>query len=257
MVTLCELQEGFRRALLSGDDAAIAPLVAGNSTQARERIAIYRNNVFVSLTRALEDTFPVVCRLVDERFFAYAAYRFISAHPPTRACLAEYGAEFPGFLADFEPSRELTYLPDVARLEWLMSMAAHAADAAPLPPSALAGIAPAETPQLVLRLHGSAHLISSPWRIDSIWLANRAGSNAEIDLLRGPVYLEVSRPGSEVVLRTLDAAAYAFRQTLRQGLPLELATDAALATNEGFDLAAGLRDLFLDQLVVGLEVSRR
>ena len=256
MLTLRELQQGFRRALLSGDDTAITPLVGGDPAQAGGRITIHRNNVFVSLTKALEDTFPVVCRLVDGRFFAYAADEFIRAHPPARVCLAEYGAEFPGFLADFEPCRTLPYLPDVARLEWLMSMAAYADDATPLSPSALAGIAPDETPRLVLRLHDSVHLMNSRWPIDAIWCANRAGSSDEIDLLPG-VRLEVRRRGSEIVLRTLDAAVYAFRQTLRQGLPLELATDAALATDESFDLAAGLRELFVDHLVIGLEFSRR
>jgi hypothetical protein len=257
MLTLRELQQGFGRALLSGDDTAVAPLIEVDSGQARERIAIHRNNVYVSLTKALKDTFPVVCRLVDGRFFAYAAHEFIRAHPPSRACLAEYGAEFPGFLAGFVPCRKLSYLPDVARLEWLMGMAARAAEAAPLAPSALAGIAPAEAPRLVLRLHDSVHLMSSRWPIDAIWRANRAGSNDDIDLLRGPAYLEVRRQGSEVALRRLDAATYAFRQTLCLRLPLELATDVALANDEGFDLTAGLRDIFVDRLVVGLEAGRR
>ena len=115
MLTVRGLQQGFRRALLDGDDAAITSLIDGDSAQARGRIAIHRNNVLASLTRALADTFPVTCRLVDDRFFAYAADEFIRARPPTRACLADYGAEFPGFLGDFGACRTLAWLPDVAR----------------------------------------------------------------------------------------------------------------------------------------------
>ena len=44
---------------------------------------------------------PVVCRLVDRRFFAYAADPYIRAHPPAGPCLFEYGATFPDFLAAF------------------------------------------------------------------------------------------------------------------------------------------------------------
>jgi hypothetical protein len=41
--------------------------------------------------RVLEDTFPVVCRLVDKRFFAYAAHEYLREHPPHSRCLV--GAE--------------------------------------------------------------------------------------------------------------------------------------------------------------------
>ena len=46
------------------------------------RLQVYRNNTFSSLTAALKDSFPVVCQLVDERFFGYAAQEYIRDHPP-------------------------------------------------------------------------------------------------------------------------------------------------------------------------------
>src|SRR5258708_7527421 len=116
MLALGEVQAAFRRALLDGDDGALAALVAADGIAAAKRLAVYRNNVQISLTDALRDTFPAVCRLVDERFFAYAAHAFLTGHPPQRACLAEYGAGFADFLAAFPPCRALVYLPDVPRL---------------------------------------------------------------------------------------------------------------------------------------------
>ena len=257
MPALRELQAAFRRALLDGDDGAIAAFIAEDGMAAAERLAVYRNNVQWSLTDVLRDTFPVVCRLVDERFFAYAAHEFIRAHPPVRACLVEYGVRFADFLAGFPPCRELAYLPDVARLEWLMHAAAHAADAEPLAPSALAGVAARDTPRLVLRLHPSFGFLASLWPIERIWHTNRPGAESDeiVDLASGGAHLEVSRRGSDVVLRALDAAVFVFRDTLAAGASLETATKAALAADAEFDLGRAIADLFGDGAVIAFTLA--
>ncbi|HKW52962.1 MAG TPA: DNA-binding domain-containing protein, partial [Stellaceae bacterium] len=212
MPALHEVQAAVRRALIDDDDGAIDALIAADGMSAAHRVAVHRNNLRISLTDVLRDTFPAVCRLVDERFFAYAAHEFLTAAPPRRACLAEYGAGFADFLAVFPPCRTLAYLPDVARLEWLMNVAAHAADATPLVPSALAGVAAADTPRLVFRLAPSLAFLASPWPVDRIWRLNRPGADGDaIDLDEGGVRLEIDRRGSDVVLRALDAAPFALR----------------------------------------------
>src|SRR5438445_13075963 len=121
MPTLRELQHGVRDALL-GDDACVVAALdgAGDALAPAARVAVYRHHVLTSLTAALEATFPVVVRLVDVRFFRYAADRYVRAHPPGGPCLFEYGASVPEFLAAFPPCRHLVYLADVARLEWAM-----------------------------------------------------------------------------------------------------------------------------------------
>ena len=112
----------------------------------------------------LRETFPAVCRLVDERFFAYAAHEFICRHPPECAVLAEYGGRFPDFLAGFAPCRELVYLADVARLEWLMNVAADAAHADPIAAMTLGDVAAEDAPRLTLQLHPSSALSRHPGR---------------------------------------------------------------------------------------------
>src|SRR5713101_5908735 len=115
MPALSEIQAAFGRALLGGDEQPAAAMVSGDGLTPAARLEIYRHHVFTTLTAALQATFPVVCRLVHERFFGYAADQYIRAHPPTEPCLFEYGSSFPAFLAGFEPCRHLQYLPDVAR----------------------------------------------------------------------------------------------------------------------------------------------
>src|SRR6267378_1782760 len=192
MLALSELQTAFRRALLEEDAPASRALSleisAGDLTVA-ERLAVYRNNVFASLTDALKETFPVICRLVDDRFFSYAAHEFIASHPPQRPALMEYGGAFPDFLGQFPPCGELVYLADVARFEWLMNLAAYAADAEPAAPECLAGIAPNDAARLSFRLHPSYSYLASRWPIARIWRANRSDSSSEttIDLASGGV----------------------------------------------------------------------
>jgi hypothetical protein len=257
MQTLRDLQRGFRRALLERDEAALDQLILEDGLPTAERLAVYRNNVVSSLTTALKDVFPAVCRLVDERFFDYAAHAFLTARPPERPCLAEYGAGFADFLAGFPPCRELVYLPDVARLEWLIHAAAHAADAVPATPTALHGFAPGDTPRLTFRFQPSLALIASPWPIDRIWGANKPDGVAEeaIDIDAGGATLEVRRRDSEIAVRALPAANFAFRRVLHGGGQLEAAAEAAFAEDGDFDLARALVELFSDGLVLGVVLA--
>ena len=145
--------------------------------EAAARFAVYRNNVAHSLTRALARRYPVVERLVGPEFFTAMARLFLRDHPPRDPRLFLWGESFPAFLQGFRPLRDLPYLPDVARLEWMRGLAYHAADADLLPPEALATAAAA--PQgFTLRLHPSVQLLRSRYAIASIWQANQPGATA-------------------------------------------------------------------------------
>ena len=259
MLALRDLQTAFRRTLLekSGDwSSALNAEIADGELAASERIAVYRNNVFASLTDALKETFPAVCRLVDERFFSFAAHEFIASHPPRRPSLVDYGAEFPDFLADFPPCRELIYLGDVARFEWLMNVAAHASDAEPASPQSLAGIAPEDAARLSFAIHPSYGYLASPWPLDRIWRAQKTGACGEpvIDLASGDVRLEVSRQGGDVVFRALDNASFAFRQALAAGSSFGDALGRALAIQPDFAVGDALAAVFAEGAVIAVSL---
>lgn len=256
MLALRDLQTAFRHALLEEDCASgtLDAEIAAGGLGAGERLAVYRNNVFASLTDALKETFPVVCRLVDERFFSYAAHEFIATHPPQRPALMEYGSALPDFLSEFPPCRELVYLADVAHFEWLMNLAAHAPDAEP---AANACIVAIDAARLSLRLHPSYSYLASRWPIAHIWRANRADSSGEatIDLASGGVCLEVSRQGGDVVFRTLDEAPFAFRQALAAGWLLGEALERALAIDSNFPVGEALTALFAEGAIISVTLS--
>jgi hypothetical protein len=261
MLTLRELQSEVRDALLadgSGEPAgALGAEILSDGLGPAARLAIYRHHVLTTLTSTLEGTYPVVARLVGAGFFAYAADAFVRRHPPEGPCLFEYGAGFAEFLASFPPSRDLVYLPDVARLEWAMNAALHADDG---PSADLDGLReiPGETvASATLRFDPSVTWLSSRWPVDRIWRANQPDADPEttVDLETGSVCLEVRRLGDDAVWRTLPAAEHAFRAALAAAQTLERAAHAALALDADFDLAGALRALLGEGLVIGFEVS--
>ena len=250
--TLRELQAAIRDAMLGNSGTPAAAYIAGDGLDPEARLQIYRHHVSNTITAALETTFPVVCRLVDRRFFAYAADNYLRRHPPIGPCLVEYGATFPEFLAGFPPCRGHAYLPDVARLEWAMNRAIHADDHEPLEAARLAAIPPDAVPRLSFRLHPSVSFVDSPWPIDRIWQANqddRDGGGVG-DLAGGGVHLEVRRVGGEATMRVVSKPRFAFRQALHEGLPLDEAASAALSLDPSVDLTHEIHLLLEEGLLI-------
>lgn len=253
---LPELQAAFREAILEATvPEALAALVEPGGIAPERRLAIYRNNSFVTLAAALKATYPAVCRLVHERFFDYAADAFIRAHPPRSPCLAAYGAAFADFLAGFPPARRLAYLPDLARLEWAVNEAWHAPDAPPLDPAAIAALPPTRYPDLRFRLHPTCRLLESVWPVEEIWRANRdeaaAAAAGSIDLEAGGCRLLLHRREEDVLMRRLDPPGFAFLLALRDGTTLADAYEAAAAVG-AFDPTAALRDHLAGGIFAGL-----
>jgi hypothetical protein len=256
MPTLPELQSALRTALLGGDDETARQAVHADGLTPGARLAIYRHHVTDSLTRVLADTFPVVCRLVDARFFAYAADRYLRAEPPRTPCLFEYGATFPDFLATFGPCRHLAYLPDVARLEWAINVACHADDAPPLDPAALAAVPETGAARLRFRMHPSVVYLGTSWPVDRIWAAHREASPDELRVATEQVCLEVRRTvADEVVVGRLAPADFRFRRALAASCCLAEAVAAAVVVDPAFDLTVALTRLLADTIVVGFGIE--
>jgi hypothetical protein len=255
---LLELQADFAAAILDQDADAVASLIAPAGLSAAARIQVYRHHVFSSLTDALESTYPVVCRLVDRRFFGFGADRYVRSHPLEGPCLFEYGATFPEFLATFPPCAGHPYLADVARLEWAMNLALHAEDAAPIAAAMLGQVPPGDVGRLTFRLDPSASWLASPWPIDRIWRANQpeADPQARVDLGAGGVLLEIRRWDDVATFRQLERAEFAFRSALGAGASLATAADTALRAEPRFDLTAAIRALIEEELLIAFTPSR-
>jgi hypothetical protein len=249
MPDLDRVQRLMCSAIRGGHESELPAMIEEGGVQPEARLQIYRNHVNLTLTEALKATFPVVCRLVDERFFRHAAHEYIGESLPSRPCLAEYGGSFPDFLATFPACRELVYLADVARLEWAINWALHAEPADAVDRSALCSSDP------VLTLHPSLQLVQSQWPIERIWRANQPdGDDSEIiNLDDGVARLLVFRRDDRVVITGIEKSAYAFLDGIAHGAQLEEAIRRARRISLSFNSAATLDFLFAEGLIVGVQ----
>ncbi len=150
--------------------------------EAVERLKIYRNNVILSLRDAVGDTFPVVKRLIGDDCFNAAAVSFVRQNPPEHPSLLFYGETFIEFIATYPACVELTFLSDVALLEWNYIRAFHAENVTLLENSTLDNIAPESLGNVVFSLHPSVNFMQSQWPVDDIWEENLKEEVATIEL---------------------------------------------------------------------------
>ena len=233
-------QADFVAALLDPDLPVPEGVVGPGGKNAQKRFAIYRNNVAVGLVDALADIFPAVQRLVGTEFFRTMARLYLTREPPASAVLSEYGSGFAAFLDGLEPLSRFPYLSDVARLERAWLDAYHAADASPLSPEALGAIPPEHLGDVTFTAHPATHILRSRFAAVSIFSASR--QDQPLDGIRplDPEDALITRPGFEVVIRSLPPGAADFFEALIDGDTLAGAATLALEHYPGFDLPSAI-----------------
>jgi hypothetical protein len=252
MHDLAALQSEVTAALIAGRLADVATVFTANGKDAARRLNIYRNNSFISLTNALKANFPVTVRMVDERFFAYAANAFIAEHPPREARLSVYDARFPRFLAQFPASRSYPIVAEMAAFEWAIVRAMTAAENDPAPVALLQRLNALErSPGLVLQ--PTLYFALSHWPVVEIWTAHRREEHDSIPAFgRRATRVAVYRIGDHLRFLELGAARFAFWHELARGASLERAVARALLRDPLFDLVDELVLLFRSGLVTGV-----
>jgi len=253
--SLSDVQAEFAVAL--ADPVGVPGDIAGpDGGPAPRRFAVYRNNLIVGLVEVVAGVFPVVKRIVGDDFFQAMARDYVRAEPPRSPVLAEYGAGFPAFVADFKPATSLPYLPDVARIEWAWREAYHAAEADFLGPADFAGITESDLAALTLSLHPSVRVVRSAYPALTIWRMNASeGPIVPIDLGAGGEDTLVVRPEAVVDVRKSPAGGATFIENLASGASLAEAAERAIEAVEGFDLPANIAGLIDSGAVVGYSIG--
>lgn len=249
-------QDAFVRALLDTELPPPNELEIPGGFAPERRFAVYRNNVCVGLVDALAERFPICVQLVGDEFFRAMAQCYVRAFPPRSPMLFEYGDEFATFVSEFEPARELPYLPDVARLEYAVGAAYHAADAAPLPLDLIRALPLDRLEGATAALHPSTHVIASKHPIVSIWRWHNSDEKMRpLELGRGEEALVV-RPDLAISVSTLPSGGSAFVDALRSGGTFGKAVNAATGVAADFNLIDCLRELLLTGAFVAVSVAR-
>ncbi|TQK10428.1 DUF692 family multinuclear iron-containing protein [Herbaspirillum sp. SJZ107] len=235
-----ELQQAFGAALFDARlDGALASRLKGGG----RGLGIYRGNLHAGWRRALAASHPVLRQLVGAEFFDALALVYGRAQPSSDPDLNRFGAGLAAFLEGFAPAATYPWLPDMARLEWLVHDSFYAPDAPPLPhPAAtLAGLDPDAFEACRAQLHPSLRLYRSAWATPALWQAHQPEGPAFPGELERPGHALVWRPRFQVEVWDGGAAEMAALGRLAAGGSFGAALDAAFELDENFDVAAHLK----------------
>jgi len=231
-------QQSIAQALLSPGVPAPAGLSDPVGRSAGKRFDVYRNNVAVSLTEALETAFPVLAKLLGQENFRSMTGVYLRKHRPRSPLMMFYGEDMPGFLEAFEPTSSLGYLLDVARLELALRRSYHAADADPIKPERLQALPPERLMAATITLAPSMRILRSSWPVHAIWTFNVRPGSPKPEMAAEDVV--IVRPDYDPFPVLLPAGAAAFLSSLAYGQSFASALDTATTEEPDFDLSAVL-----------------
>jgi hypothetical protein len=238
MLALRDLQAAFAAHLSGEDRPDLAHIVVGDSIGAAARLRIHRHHVTESLATALAATYSTVQAIVGEAFFRAMAGAYVAKDLPRQPVLAEYGGDFPAFVADYGPAASLPYLADMARLDWALNLAFHTTNTGRLAAADLTGVPAERLLGLRLALAAGSALIQSPYPIDRIWHASQPGAvTGSVSLAEGPAAVIVLRRAEDAAFASLNSGEAAFVRALESGATLEGGAELAFLVEPDFDLS--------------------
>lgn len=257
MPTLRDLQIAFAGHICGQDQPALEAVVVGDTIGAAARLRVHRHHVVESLVAALAATFPTVRAVVGEAFFRTMTRAFIACDLPRQPVLAEYGASFASFVADYEAAASLPYLADLSRLDWALNVAFHTSPGACLAAADLALLPAEEMVDLSLELAAGAAIIQSTYPIDRIWRISQPGaSNETVDLGDGRSCLLVLRRADDATFVRLDPAEAALLSAVTSGRTLEDGARVGFQIDGAFNLSTAFARLLALQAFAALQHDR-
>ena len=207
-------QKSFVNAVMSPEEGRVISGLSG-SISAAVATAIYRNNILEGFNESLKNIYGAIFVLIGEDCFREIAYSYGRSIPSLSGDRNAYGAHMPVFLAHHPLTREIVYLPDMARLEWASHEAYSAAEYF-----------------IGHGLHASLRLVESSYPLMALWQLCQhpdAEGTLDLDALGGDSVLVV-RPQEDVLMRSLSSGEAAWYRALQEGhSPNQAATAARIA----------------------------
>lgn len=258
-MSLAELQQRFRDALVTGDAEHVAQALVGGADP-RARLAIHQRHYEASLVRVLLERFPATQWLVGSEPVIDAAREFVRLQPPAAPCIAEYGEAFCAHLAASPIGDRVPYLRAFAECDWHLGRVAVSVDrptAGAEPGAAFSGIPAEAVANTRVVLQEGTHYLQSAWAIDTLvalFVGERAADHVVIE--PGDVCLEIRGSRGAFWLTRLEGADFAFRQGLHAGLTLAEADERGWAISESFDPGRAIAAIWSAGLVTAVTTSR-
>lgn len=173
--SLREFQQWMKSRILPGgtaqeDDRLLNPQ---RGTPGSARMRVYAGGYLARMQEALAEVFESVHQVLGEGVFIEMAEAYAKQCPSHDYNLSFAGRHLPLFLKTWPRTEVLPFLPDLARLEWLICQAFHAYEQPAIDPQKFSAISPDSWEKIKLLFQPSVGLVASPWPIISIWQARK------------------------------------------------------------------------------------
>ena len=254
MPSLAEYQQAMHAYLLAEQEAPqpVARWCEGEPTMATVRLAVYRGTVLSTLLNALRLSYPAVRLVLGADYFDAVAGDFIRSAPPRSAYLNDYGEKFAAFVAGLPTTATLSYLADLARLEWAVNRALHAPQVATMDPARLQALEPDAAASLCFRARPDITVLALCCPAERIWqavLERDEIAMRSIQLSSGVGWVMVERDAERALqIRRMSDAVGSMSGRLFAGVPLHAALNV---TDESGQEPALLHAALADHFACG------
>jgi hypothetical protein len=228
-----------------------------HSTDAFERLKIYKHTIFENLRQALAITYPGIWVLLGEECANSFAYAFITfkKNLPLTGNLDEWGEGFPDFLADQTELSNLLYIKQYGHYEWLKHLAYGQLEAESLDYSDLINLSEQNIEESVLKFIPSLYLFKSEYSLDKIQEIIDNPNADSIKLENLPSYAIIARPENSVITLWVSEEYYIFFENLRRGLALGKVIQKITDLYSNFDLASMIHFLISYMLIEKTDIT--
>lgn len=219
-----------------------------------ENFSIYRNNIRSALISTLQETYPLIVKLLGEDFFKVACREYIAQYPSRSSNLNDYGEYFSHFLAHYPPVKNLIYLVEVAEFEWICHRLYFAADHSGFDVSRLRPLVKDQYENIHFSLHPALVVKKFHYpMLDIIDLCNHR-SDKEVDITQGSINLIIARRDFEIKLIPIADADFQFLNAIQEGATLGQAYMATQRYDTKWDIEKKLVDYIQQKVIVDCDL---
>jgi len=190
------------------------------------RLAVYAEGYVVRMREALHEVYEAIYQVLGERTFADLASAYAQRYPSHESNLSLVGRHLPEFLTSWPLTQRLPFLPDLAQLEWRVSLAFHATQEHPIDSQLMASLSLDAWERTALVFQPSVGFVSSAWPILDLWNARAQPRSAiNIELVSRPQCVLIFRRDLHLHCEAIDAAQTLWLEALLAGATLGAACD--------------------------------
>ena len=169
MNTLIEIQRHFQDHLLHSNNDIIQDILTTEKFTAHERLSVYSNAYSSRLIEALSANYSALHIYLGDEQFEELSIAYVKQHPSCHRSIRWFGHHLSQFLNEHLPYMDFPFLAELAKFEWVMTLAFDAENKTILSLDGMQSIPPEAWENMHLVVHPSVNILNLYWNVASIW----------------------------------------------------------------------------------------